>query len=153
MYDALAEAVPLAARATIAKGDGRHLGRQRHSSRTGVRELKQLIRDSEVLVYAVGIDGEAADRFGARRAPGTAAASTCRCRFRFRPEEAAAGGAFPAHAARSSAGGSSGPAAGARDDRVNVVALRDMTDDSGGRTESFATRAISIPPPRASPTN
>ena len=32
-------------------------------------------------------------------------------------------------------GGSGGYRRGMSDDRVNVVALRDMTDDSGGRTE------------------
>ena len=59
MYDAVAEAVPLAQRgqnrkkALVVISDGNDTG-----SRADIREVKQLIRESEVLVYAVGIDGE-----------------------------------------------------------------------------------------------
>ncbi len=62
MYDALAEAVPLAdtghnrKKAIVVISDGNDT-----NSRTSVPELKQLIRESEVMVYAVGIDGD--DRF------------------------------------------------------------------------------------------
>ena len=62
MYDALAEAVPLAdtghnrKKAVVVISDGNDT-----NSRTSVPELKQLIRESEVMVYAVGIDGD--DRF------------------------------------------------------------------------------------------
>src|SRR5690606_30300751 len=60
MYDAVAEAIPLAAmghhrkKALVIISDGNDT-----SSRTRVSELRQTIRESEVLVYAVGIDGEA----------------------------------------------------------------------------------------------
>mgnify|MGYP003693834567 CR=1 FL=1 len=59
MYDALAEAVPLAdtghnrKKAVVVISDGNDT-----NSRTSVPELKQLIRESEVMVYAVGIDGD-----------------------------------------------------------------------------------------------
>ena len=59
MYDAVAEAVPLAQegqfrkKALVVISDGNDTG-----SRTTIRELKQQIRESEVLVYAIGIDGE-----------------------------------------------------------------------------------------------
>ena len=59
MYDAVAEAVPLAQqgknrkKALVVISDGNDT-----SSRLDVREVKHLIRESEVLVYAIGIDGE-----------------------------------------------------------------------------------------------
>src|SRR5947209_3320925 len=59
MYDAVAEAVPLAQegqfrkKALVVISDGNDTG-----SQTSIRELKQQIRESEVLVYAIGIDGE-----------------------------------------------------------------------------------------------
>ena len=54
----------------------------------------------------------------------------CRSRFRFRP---AAAVAFPLGRCRNLVG--LGGRQQSSDDRVNVAALRDMTDDSGGRTE------------------
>ena len=66
MYDAVAAAVPLAAsghnrkKAIVIISDGNDT-----NSVTSVRELKQAIRESEVLVYAVGIDGD--DRFTIER--------------------------------------------------------------------------------------
>src|SRR5262249_44929115 len=60
MYDPVVEAIPLAARgrhqkkALVVISDGNDT-----SSRADMREVKQVIRESEVLVYAVGIDGEA----------------------------------------------------------------------------------------------
>jgi len=59
MYDAVAAAVPLAAsghnrkKAIVIISDGNDT-----NSVTSVQELKQAIRESEVLVYAVGIDGD-----------------------------------------------------------------------------------------------
>src|SRR4051812_11093494 len=58
MYDAVAEALPLAEqgqfrkKALVVISDGNDTG-----SQTTIRELKQQIRESEVLVYAIGIDG------------------------------------------------------------------------------------------------
>src|SRR5262245_56563060 len=63
MYDAVSEAVPLAQtgrnkkRALVLISDGNDT-----SSHTTVRELKQQIREAEVIVYAVGIDGQATTR-------------------------------------------------------------------------------------------
>jgi VWFA-related protein len=134
MYDAVAEAIPLAEsgkhrkRAIVVISDGNDT-----SSETTIGELKQLIRESEVMVYAVGIDGESETVTrrpqqtpiprqppprlpipipfpGTRRPPG-----------RLLPALEA-----PSPQIRTSRG---------INDRVNVVALRDMTDDSGGRTE------------------
>ena len=68
MYDAVAEAIPLAAqgqnrkKALLVISDGNDT-----ASRADVREIKQQIRQSEVLVYAIGIDGEGAST--AQRTP------------------------------------------------------------------------------------
>ena len=137
MYDGVAEAIPLAERgrhrkkAIVVISDGNDT-----SSRTTIGDLRQLIRESEVMVYAIGIDGdsEATARRptqtqplprqppprlpiplpfpGMRRPPGGGRCLRC---LRCLP---------PSWRVQR---GSS--------DRVNVVALRDMTDDSGGRTE------------------
>src|SRR6266571_1368303 len=59
MYDTVADAIPLAQRgvnrkkALLVISDGNDT-----ASRISIREVKQLIRESEVLVYAIGIDGE-----------------------------------------------------------------------------------------------
>jgi len=64
MYDTVAEAIPLTQRganrkkALLVISDGNDT-----SSRTSIREVKQLIRESEVLVYAIGIDGESEPTF------------------------------------------------------------------------------------------
>jgi VWFA-related protein len=134
MYDAVSEALPLAEsgrhrkKAIVVISDGNDT-----SSETTIGALKQIIRESEIMVYAIGIDGESetvirrpppqqplprqpprlpipAPFPGVRRPPG-----------RIRPAVATPG---PQIQTARGAG-----------DRVNVVALRDMTDDSGGRTE------------------
>ena len=59
MYDAVAEAVPMAQsgqnrkKAIVIISDGNDT-----SSRTDVGDVKRIIRETEVLVYAVGIDGQ-----------------------------------------------------------------------------------------------
>jgi len=130
MYDAVAEALPLATRgqnrkkALVVISDGNDT-----SSRTTVRELKQRIRESEVLVYAVGIDGESdipqfpppRNRFPTRPRQPTPFP------FPFPPRRG-----FPMRSAPQIFGGGRQLPG---DTRVNVTALRDMTDDSGGRTE------------------
>jgi Ca-activated chloride channel family protein len=129
MYDGIAEAVPLAAsghhqkKAIVLISDGNDT-----SSRTSLVDLKQLVRESEVMIYAIGIDGESRPSMqtpqrpprrmppmpipipfpGAPRPPGI------RPQIQWPP--------------RPGTGGSPS-------DRVNAVALRDLTDDSGGRTE------------------
>jgi hypothetical protein len=88
-----------------------------------------------VLVYAIGIDGQAASRIGARqpvppRTPRTPIPSPFPIpgggrRFPFPP---------PRNPVPPGPGGG-GVSRSSGDDRVNGVALREITDDSGGRTE------------------
>jgi Ca-activated chloride channel homolog len=125
LYDTVAEAVPLASRghhrkkAMVVISDGNDTG-----SHITVSEVRQIIRESEVLVYAIGIDAVGGPvrtsqqprrppiqlpwplpPQGNPRYPGTP-----------RPPQVPGGG-------------------WSADDRVNEAALREMTDDSGGRTE------------------
>src|SRR5262245_44688852 len=66
MYDAVADAVPLLEqgrnqkKALLIISDGNDT-----ASRVDVRQLKRNIRESEVLVYAIGIDGESAQGYRA----------------------------------------------------------------------------------------
>ena len=135
LYDAVSDAVPMATRgrnqkkALVIISDGNDT-----SSHTGIRELKQQIRQSEVLVYAVGIDGESDDTIRRPSSPGTPRRPPP-VPFPFPPGGGRRpGGRFPV-LPQIFGPGSSGSRSWPRDDRVNVVALRDMTDDSGGRTE------------------
>ncbi len=137
LYDTVADAVQMAQqghnrkKAVVIISDGNDT-----SSRTDVLFLKQLIRQTEVLVYAVGIDSTEPTYVsnnqwpqrprqpprmpipfpfpvpGGRRPPSTPPPQ---------PPQGPVGG---------------GPRwRGGAEDRVNVAALRDITDDSGGRTE------------------
>jgi Ca-activated chloride channel family protein len=132
MYDAVAEAVPLAERgshrkkALVVISDGNDTNSQTHIS-----EVRQLIRETEVLVYAVGIDGRAE----MTRDPGVVMPP------RRPPIQIPL--PFPVPGRRRpwpqppppvGGGGSSGTWTRS-DERVNAAALREMTDDSGGRTE------------------
>jgi VWFA-related protein len=142
LYDAVADAVHLAQqgrnkkKAVLIISDGNDT-----SSRTDVFAVKQLIRESEVLVYAIGID-----------AAGTPFASQSRQLPQFqrgRPPRTPIPLPFPVPGGRRpppptpvpqppsgpTGGGNSRWKATGTDDRVNVAALRDITDDSGGRTE------------------
>jgi len=135
MYDAVAEAVRLAAtgqnqkKALVLISDGNDT-----SSKTRLRDVKQLIRESETLVYAIGIEcGTNAIR-----------SSPWRPQFQRRgpipiPRPFPPGGRggrpipappplmWPPPQGRTWSQGCSEP--------VDRGALRDMTDDSGGRTE------------------
>ncbi len=131
MYDAVAEAVPLAQegqfrkKALVVISDGNDTG-----SQTTIRELKQQIRESEVLVYAIGIDGES-EAPTYRRAPQPQQPPRRPpIPFPF-PVPGRGGRPFPLLLGAQGGGWRVNP----NDDRVNVAALRDMTDDSGGRTE------------------
>jgi VWFA-related protein len=147
MYDTVAEAVPLAQsghhrkKALVLISDGNDT-----SSRTDIYSLKQLIRETEVLIYAIGIDSQTEPGFlpigigqGGMQRP--------------RPQPPrlpiplpfpipGGGGRRPPPAGPPiypppSPGGSH--RGGGNDDRVNVAALRSITDDSGGRTEIVRT--------------
>jgi Ca-activated chloride channel homolog len=132
MYDAVAEAIPLTQRGQFRKkalvviSDGNDT-----SSSTRIRDIQQLIRESETLVYAIGIDcsGGSAPRrrspiFEQRRPPFPIP-------FPF-PTPGGRGGGWPRpQPTPPDTRGWNAPCA----DPVNVSALRDITDDSGGRTE------------------
>jgi VWFA-related protein len=143
MYDAVAKAIPLAQqgqnrkKALVVISDGNDT-----SSRTEIRDLKEQIRQSEVLVYAVGIDGEGEQV--ARRAPVSPPRVPIPIPLPFPGAPRGGGGRFPPSTPQPPIGGGNGGSGGTGgstwqgrglDDRVNVSALRDMTDDSGGRTE------------------
>ena len=132
LYDAVSDAVPMASRgknqkkAVVIISDGNDT-----SSHIGMRELKQQIRQSEVLVYAVGIDSDTDDTVRRPPTPGMPRRPQP-VPFPFPPGRRP-GGRFPIRP--QIFGGNGGSRSWPSDERVNVVALRDMTDDSGGRTE------------------
>lgn len=132
MYDAVAEAIPLAQRgrhrkkALVIISDGNDT-----QSATDVRALRSLIRETEVLIYAIGIDSSRPSRVsGNPQRPGLPIPWPGSGRGRFPPQ-------FPGQPPPGTppsyppAGGQQYP----NNDRVNSMALRDLTDDSGGRTE------------------
>ncbi len=141
MYDAAAEAVPMAQsgqnrkKAVVIISDGNDT-----SSRVGVTEVKRLVRETEVLVYAVGIDGQGQSTFR-RPTPPVQQPPRMPIPFPFpgggrggsgRIPMPGGGGGYPPIGG---GGGGRGGYSVSADDRVNVLALREITDDSGGRTE------------------
>jgi VWFA-related protein len=138
MYDAVAEAVPLAQagrhkkKALVVISDGNDT-----SSQTSVAELKRLIRESEVLVYAVGIDSDGPSRYTGRQPGGITLPPR-------QPPRLPIPLPFPVPGRRRPVSPPvypnppqqpGGYSRGGLEERVNVAALRDITDDSGGRTE------------------
>jgi Ca-activated chloride channel family protein len=131
IYDTVAEAIPMAQsgtrrkKAVVVISDG-----QDTSSQMRVPELQALIRETEVLVYAIGIDASGSGpSYSAPRPPSSGTP---------RPSP------FPGKAPVVSAPKPQGPKASpvpstpsrsTASDRVNGDALRAITDDSGGRTE------------------
>jgi VWFA-related protein len=136
MYDAVADAIPIAERgqhrkkALVLISDGNDT-----SSSIDLRDLKQLIRESEMLVYAIGIDG---DSETIRRAPNPRVPPRAPLPFPI-PFPPGRRPLWPSQQAQPQRSAGQWPfpprGSGRSDDRVNVVALRDITDDSGGRTE------------------
>jgi hypothetical protein len=144
MYDAIAESVPLAQtgqhrkRAVVLISDGNDT-----DSQVSLAEVKQMIRESEVMVYAIGIDGQAEDVFGfppTTRGPIPQPPIPSPFPGGRRPR--GPGGVilpqlpqfqwpFPQGQGRRTVR--------TNDDRVNAHALREITDDSGGRTEIVRT--------------
>jgi len=134
LYDAVADAVPLAQsghnrkKAIVIISDGNDT-----SSRTDVQSLKRMIREAEVLVYAIGIDSQSefgfmpggyGHRFQRPRTP--------RFPIPFPFPMPGSGGRNPPPPSMPSPNPRNG---GRMDDRVNAFALREITDDTGGRTE------------------
>jgi Ca-activated chloride channel family protein len=149
LYDAVADAIPLAQsgrhrkKALVVISDGNDT-----NSRMDLQELKALIRETEVLVYAIGIDAQM-DTSNPNRPWGGIFPQALGQRPVPRP--------FPIPGGRPTPGRPRPPIIPGRpgypprnpfpprppsntiirrgDERVNVAALRDITDDSGGRTE------------------
>lgn len=154
LYDAVVDAVRLAQqghnrkKAVVIISDGNDT-----TSRTDVSAVKQLIRETEVLVYAIGIDSAPSNQFVSNgRTAGHPRSAGNWQRTPPRPipmpfpmpgrrPPAPPPPTIPAPVPQPPIGGGSGGGGASRwkggqsDDRVNVAALRDITDDSGGRTE------------------
>jgi Ca-activated chloride channel family protein len=126
MYDGIADALPIAQsgrnrkKAIVVISDGNDT-----SSTTTPRELKEMIRQSEVLVYAVGVDGRLQSAARGRYPP--------RDPFPLPfPIPGRGGRRFPVPPP---IGGGGTFGRGATGDGLDAGALRQITDDTGGRTE------------------
>mgnify|MGYP001225785107 FL=1 len=124
MYDAVAKSVPRLVegqhrkKALLLISDGHDT-----NSETDLRELRSLIRDSEALIYAIGIDGRSQRPAWTRR--GSTVPPPVPRRFPF-PIGGRPTPQFPRGRNLTAA---------MSEDRVNVTALRALTDRSGGWTE------------------
>ena len=142
LYDTVAQAIPLAQGGTNKKkalvliSDGNDT-----RSHMRVPELQQIIRESEVLVYAIGIDASDNGNYAARQSsssprpssPAPPASVPVPAPFPGAPVQPSHAKPAPTPTPSSSSnrhGNSSSSI-----DRVNPDALRAITDDSGGRTE------------------
>jgi VWFA-related protein len=132
MYDAIAQAVPLAdsgsrrKKALVVISDGNDT-----SSQTTVTELRQLIQQREVIVYAIGIDaGGAPGPQASRSSQGSTSSRPVPSPFPGRTPPIVAAPPPPPPPPSSTSRRGSRP-----DGRVNADVLRTITDDSGGRTE------------------
>jgi Ca-activated chloride channel family protein len=121
MYDAIADAVPLAGvgrhskKAILVISDGNDT-----NSRISIGELRYLIRESEVLVYALGVDGTAVYT----RQPTIQLPIPMPFPIPGQPRRR-----LPPIV------GGGGTRVRTGSERVNADALRQITDDTGGRTE------------------
>jgi VWFA-related protein len=158
MYDALAEAIPLIEagrhrkKALLVISDGNDT-----SSHTAILGLKAMIRETEVLVYAIGIDSQVeTSPWQSRRPWGGIVQAMAQGPIPFpfprpggnkgRPRPLPPSNPTPRFPPRLpptrppvTSPRSPSTMRGRPDDRVNVAALRDITDDSGGRTEVIRT--------------
>jgi Ca-activated chloride channel family protein len=121
LYDTVAAAVPLAQSGTRRKkaivviSDGNDTSSHTHAS-----EVSRLIRETEVLVYAIGIDASGGTSYRASGPPRSVPSPS-----------PFPGKVSPPQTARSP----SPPRTTSSIDRINPNALRAITDESGGRTE------------------
>jgi VWFA-related protein len=133
MYDTVAEAVPVAQsgqhrkKALVVISDGNDT-----NSGSTVDDVRQQIRSTEVLVYAIGIDGGAEPGVVFRQLPRPR--PPIRAPFPF-PGGGGRRGPWPQPPGPQLPLPRPPVAGPSSNDRVNVEALREMTDDSGGRTE------------------
>ena len=128
LYDAAAEAVPLAQsgaqrkKAVVIISDGNDT-----SSQIDAGSVQQLIRETEVLVYAIGIDSDGGSN---RSRQGTPA--------RRQPTRIPVPSPFPGRrppVIQQPPPRTSASRASRSEDGVDEATLRSITDDSGGRTE------------------
>ena len=128
MYDAVAKAIPMAAagrhkkKALLVISDGNDT-----SSTVSVPLLRQQIRDSEVLVYALGVDGAVRTESRRTQPPIGLPIPNPFPQPRRGPVQ------FPP--ITGGGGGGGGTWTRTTGERVNPEALREVTDDTGGRTE------------------
>jgi Ca-activated chloride channel family protein len=132
LYDAVAEAVPMAQsgrhkkKAVVVISDGNDT-----DSSTQADALQSLIRETEVLVYAIGIDGSGSSGNYGGSGPGTwSGQPPVRLPFPFPIPGNRGGGGWNRPQPRQPGGRQGGA-----NDAVNVSVLRAITDESGGRTE------------------
>jgi VWFA-related protein len=127
LYDAIADGIPFASagenrkKALLVISDGNDT-----NSATSIPELRQLIRESEVLVYALGVDGSSRSSTG-RVSPTPPVQIPTPTPFPF-PIPRGRRPAFP-----QTTGGIF--SRNTSDEPVNADALHQITDDTGGRTE------------------
>jgi Ca-activated chloride channel family protein len=128
IYDAVATAIPTAQagkhrkKALLVISDGNDT-----NSTTTVGLLRQQIRESDVLVYALGIDGTARRNSDVVRPPVQIPLPL--------PFPFPGGGRRPEPRMPPIGGGGATSWPSAPGDRVNADTLRQITDDTGGRTE------------------
>ncbi len=131
MYDAIADALPLAEKgqnrkkALLVISDGNDT-----NSSTSVNELRQMIRESEVLVYALGVDGTT--RTMTRNGPSVRVPLPIPFPF---PGGRRPQGRMPPIIGGGGGGNSGGTWSRNSGEGVNADALRQITDETGGRTE------------------
>lgn len=129
LYDAVADAIPLAdagqnrKKALVVISDGNDT-----NSNIRTTELRQLIRESEVMVYALGVDGTSSSRNSGGgsivQPPQQPPQLPIPIPFPFPGRGGRRPYANPQVIYQSGSG-----------ERVNADALRQITDDTGGRTE------------------
>jgi Ca-activated chloride channel family protein len=150
LYDTVAEAVPLAQsgehrkKALVIISDGNDT-----SSNSTPADVRRKVQGTEVLVYAVGIDG--------RNDTGIATQPPWPRRPPIIPPFPIPGGGRPPWYPPGTPPGFPGPQPGGRqatrgNEPLNVAALRALTDDSGGRTEVVRS-AVDLDPATASIAN
>jgi VWFA-related protein len=133
IYDAVATAIPTAQagmhrkKALLVISDGNDT-----NSSTPVGSLRQQIRESDVLVYALGIDGSGRRSSNVVRPP---VQLPIPIPFPFPGGRRPQPGLPPIGGGGGGSGGGSTGWPSAPGDRVNADALRQITDDTGGRTE------------------
>jgi VWFA-related protein len=150
LYDAVAAAIPKMQggahrkKALVIISDGNDT-----TSGTTLRALQPLIRQSEVMIYAIGIDAYARTLSGSEQEVPLASGPLMQQRPRPRPFPIPGSPrpgrpsplpprgpiVFPPQPAPPPGAPRTAPGRPIASDRVNVAALRDITDESGGRTE------------------